>query len=117
MYQIESRKRQKSMPNRFFPNMQTSLKTLGVLFAAASFSLIATPAEAGFQMAGFQWVAPAEPAAPPPMAAAPVPLAVPGEAAPPSLTPAPAVPVTPAPSITTTTLAGENPEVISPIVI
>ncbi|MGE3623392.1 MAG: TcpQ domain-containing protein [Bdellovibrionales bacterium] len=93
------------------------MKIVQCIFIAAGISLFALPAHAGFQ-----WVSPAEPAPPPvntmpnvPSYSSPGPVEVPG-----SLAPAPSMPVTKSPAssgMSVTPLAGEDPAIISPIVI
>lgn len=99
------------MPNRFFVQAKSLHRNIVFIVAVLGFLFFPQPVWAGFQPVGFQWVAPPE-AAPAP-AYAPTINSAPAEALPPVM-PAPAAPVTKAPS---SSLAGENPEVISPIVI
>ena len=104
------------MPRRFFPGTISSFKIASVVFIIAGFSFIAAPAQAGFQATGFQWVAPAESPSPP-VSAAPNYPAMSNEAPPPALTPAPSIPVAHSAPIPVTPLAGESPDMPSPVVI
>lgn len=109
------------MPNWFFFKANSSSKLIALVFVSAVVSLFPQPVLAGFQPVGFQWVAPAEPAVPPAYAPAQNSWNPGSSEALPPIMSAPATPVmqapVAAPSRSTPALAGENPEIISPIVI
>jgi len=103
------------MPNRLSLGSKFSFRIHAFVFVAAGSLCFSTPALAGFQPVGFQWVSPAE--APPPPAYQPQNNWAPSAPmeAPPPMMPSPSAQVTKAPQASTS-LAG-SPEIISPIVI
>jgi hypothetical protein len=94
------------MPNLSFSRIGLCCKIAGVAFLALNFS--ATPAKAGFEVVGFQWVAPSE------SAPAPVPSSAASE--PVIIAPSAAAPVPLEPSVSVMPESGQ-PESLSPVVI